>query len=72
MGWTSCLSTLITLPRAILFAILNPGSARDSHVLIVRSCPCALAESKLPATITPLTYVSFYQLSLQERCLPAG
>ncbi|PKE33210.1 DNA metabolism protein [Rahnella sp. AA] len=35
-------------------AILNPGSARDSHVLSVRSRPCALSESKLTATITPL------------------
>ncbi|MDA5534795.1 hypothetical protein [Yersinia mollaretii] len=36
-----------------MFAILNPGSARHPHVLRVRSGGCALAESKLPAPITP-------------------
>ncbi|ATX94274.1 L-asparaginase [Citrobacter portucalensis] len=39
--------------RAILFAILNAGSARNPHVLHVRSGSCALAESKLPSPITP-------------------
>jgi len=38
---------------AILFAILNSGSAQNPHVLNVRSGFSALAESKLTATITP-------------------
>ncbi|PHZ29287.1 L-asparaginase [Yersinia bercovieri] len=39
--------------QAILFAILNLGSARNPHVLCVRSGFCALSASKLAATITP-------------------
>ncbi|POD98183.1 hypothetical protein BV924_05305 [Pectobacterium odoriferum] len=41
------------LIRAILFAILNLGSARNPHVLRVRSGFCALSVSKLAAPITP-------------------
>ncbi|ATM94227.1 hypothetical protein CRN75_01745 [Yersinia frederiksenii] len=41
--------------RAILFAILNLGSAQNPHVLRVRSGSCALSvfKLKLTATITP-------------------
>ncbi|EKN6245699.1 L-asparaginase [Yersinia kristensenii] len=38
--------------KAILFAILNLGSAKNPHVPSVRSGFCALAASKLPATMT--------------------
>ncbi|POZ17590.1 L-asparaginase [Lelliottia aquatilis] len=37
-----------------MFAILNPGSARNPHVLYVRSGSCALAVSKLSSPITPV------------------
>ncbi|AYH46983.1 hypothetical protein B6N31_04270 [Dickeya fangzhongdai] len=40
--------------RAILLAILNPGSARTPHVLRVRSGFCALPVSKLAAPMTPI------------------
>ncbi|GJL48267.1 hypothetical protein TUM17580_43260 [Citrobacter farmeri] len=39
--------------QAILFVILNLGSARNPHVLRVRSGSCALSVFKLPATMTP-------------------
>ncbi|PRD14973.1 L-asparaginase [Pantoea coffeiphila] len=39
--------------QAILLAILHPGSAHNPHVPGVRSGYCALAVSKLSATITP-------------------
>ncbi|PQQ37790.1 L-asparaginase [Photorhabdus luminescens] len=42
------------LNRAILFAILNLGSAQNPHVLRVRSGFSALSVFKLPATITPI------------------
>ncbi|POU59301.1 hypothetical protein C3384_07235 [Klebsiella aerogenes] len=38
--------------RAILLAILNQGSARNPHVLRVRSGFCALSVFKLAAPIT--------------------
>ncbi|MDU3077304.1 MAG: hypothetical protein E7B29_13570, partial [Mixta calida] len=38
--------------RAILLAIFNLGSARNPHVLRVRSGFCALSVFKLPAPIT--------------------
>ena len=38
---------------AILFAILNQGSAQNPHVLRVRSGYYALSVFKLTATITP-------------------
>ncbi|PIJ55340.1 L-asparaginase [Erwinia sp. OLMDLW33] len=41
--------------KAILFAILPLGSARNPHVLRVRSDSCALSAGKLAATITPKT-----------------
>ncbi|CAE16799.1 unnamed protein product [Photorhabdus laumondii subsp. laumondii TTO1] len=40
--------------RAILFAILNLGSAQNPHVLRVRSGFSALSVFKLSATITPI------------------
>jgi hypothetical protein len=40
--------------RAILFVILNLGSAQNPHVLRVRSGFSALSASKLTATITPM------------------
>ncbi|RAW70740.1 hypothetical protein CKY12_09820 [Photorhabdus sp. S12-55] len=46
---TNCLSH-----RAILFVILNLGSAQNPHVLRVRSGFSALSVFKLPATITPI------------------
>jgi len=39
--------------QAILFAILNQGSAQNPHVLRVRSGSSALSVSKLAATMTP-------------------
>nr|HAC6696872.1 L-asparaginase [Salmonella bongori serovar 66:z65:-] len=39
--------------QAILFAILNQGSAQNPHVLRVRSGSSALSVFKLAATITP-------------------
>ncbi|ATG04131.1 DNA metabolism protein [Lelliottia amnigena] len=39
--------------KAILLAILNLGSARNPHVLRVRSGCCALSVFKLSAPITP-------------------
>ena len=39
--------------QAILFVILAPGSARNPHVLCVRSGFSALSMSRLSATITP-------------------
>ncbi|RYM68995.1 hypothetical protein BSR02_18510 [Serratia liquefaciens] len=39
--------------RAILLAPLRLGSARNPHVLCVRSGCCALAARKGSATITP-------------------
>ncbi|EFE07994.1 hypothetical protein CIT292_08512 [Citrobacter youngae ATCC 29220] len=48
------INTLRAYPiRAILLAILNLGSARNPHVLRVRSGFCALSVFKLPAPITP-------------------
>ncbi|OWF69653.1 hypothetical protein B4901_04645 [Yersinia frederiksenii] len=38
----------------MLFAILDLGSARNPHVLYVRSGSSALSWSKLPATMTPI------------------
>ncbi|AVG34876.1 DNA metabolism protein [Enterobacter asburiae] len=38
---------------------MNPGSARNPHVLRVRSGFCALSESKLAATITPSRVKAF-------------
>ncbi|EBM2192831.1 DNA metabolism protein [Salmonella enterica] len=37
----------------MVFAILGPGSARNPHVLCVRSGFCALSGPKLASTITP-------------------
>ncbi|ASG45650.1 L-asparaginase [Citrobacter freundii] len=42
----------------MFFAILAPVSARNPHVLRVRSGFCALPETKLTATITPEYNVS--------------
>ncbi|OVT77799.1 hypothetical protein BME90_08585 [Klebsiella quasipneumoniae subsp. similipneumoniae] len=55
MGWTIAIVILLPLTshQAILLAILNSGSAQNPHVLRVRSGSSALAESKLPAPITP-------------------
>ncbi|POT56669.1 hypothetical protein C3432_14790 [Citrobacter amalonaticus] len=39
--------------QAILFAILDPGSAHYPHVLRVCCGCCALSASRLAATITP-------------------
>ncbi|OWF83683.1 hypothetical protein B4903_00810 [Yersinia frederiksenii] len=47
--------------RAILFAILNLGSAQNPHVLRVRSGSCALSVFKLTATITPTGISSLSQ-----------
>ncbi|PQQ37001.1 hypothetical protein C6H68_15910 [Photorhabdus luminescens] len=47
------------LNRAILFAILNLGSAQNPHVLRVRSGFSALSVFKLPATITPIEIGSY-------------
>ncbi|WP_313080921.1 hypothetical protein [Atlantibacter sp.] len=46
--------------RAILFAILNPGSAQNPRVLRVRSGFSALAVSKLAATITPNEQIQLF------------
>ncbi|RAX03219.1 hypothetical protein CKY04_02535 [Photorhabdus sp. S8-52] len=49
--------------RAILFAILNLGSAQNPHVLRVRSGFSALSVFKRPATITPIgigSKIQFY------------
>ncbi|PEH54470.1 L-asparaginase [Yersinia kristensenii] len=42
----------------MLFATLNLGSAKNPHVLRVRSGFCALAAFKLTATITPIWFIS--------------
>ncbi|PKQ50679.1 DNA metabolism protein [Citrobacter portucalensis] len=39
--------------QAISLAILTAGSARNPHVLCVRSGCCALSAAKLTAPITP-------------------
>ncbi|OQM40201.1 hypothetical protein B9P84_25270 [Citrobacter braakii] len=41
---------------------MNPGSARNPHVLRVRSGFCALSESKLAATITPSRLKAFVEV----------
>ncbi|ARA74730.1 hypothetical protein B5S52_02020 [Pectobacterium brasiliense] len=46
----------------MLLAILNLGSARNPHVLRVRSGFCALSESKLSAPITPSRIGSRFQV----------
>ncbi|EBW2074700.1 hypothetical protein CWG89_10130 [Salmonella enterica subsp. enterica serovar Krefeld] len=48
-----CAATKCQAHKAILFAILVLGSARNPHVLRVRSGCSALSVTKLAATITP-------------------
>ncbi|RYC44569.1 L-asparaginase [Pectobacterium zantedeschiae] len=45
-----------------MFAILNLGSARNPHVLCVRSGFCALSVSKLAAPITPTGICPYIQI----------
>ncbi|PWD55893.1 hypothetical protein DF209_18485 [Pectobacterium polaris] len=55
--------------RAILFAILNLGSAQNPHVLRVRSGFSALSVSKLAEPITPTWTDSNFRGGLTEcRC----
>ncbi|AVM05677.1 hypothetical protein C3736_06810 [Escherichia coli] len=51
--------------QAILFVILAPGSARNPHVLCVRSGFSALFVSKLTATITPVEPSSYSLFNFQ-------
>ncbi|NCF04825.1 hypothetical protein DK872_05880 [Kosakonia sp. MH5] len=63
-----CLSRTIRRPllnahkKAILLAILHLGSARNPHVLCVRSGCCALSASKLAASITPFLLVDEFDV----------
>lgn len=61
MGWVKARCGSVSWRnRAILLATLNAGSARNPHVLYVRSGYCALSVSKLTATITPIESVKDY------------